>query len=75
MLKPFGLIVWNRTRLQWIGSSRLRNHTQQSRESKLSWNATYESLLRTRNPFPRLIPLSEMIDFLVEVWELEGLYD
>ncbi|KAK8682936.1 hypothetical protein V6N13_039015 [Hibiscus sabdariffa] len=29
----------------------------------------------TRNPFPRPVPLSEMIDFLVEVWEQEGLYD
>ncbi|XVE98333.1 hypothetical protein REPUB_Repub03eG0097300 [Reevesia pubescens] len=70
-----GLIVWNQTRLQWIGSSRPKNHTQQSREPKLSWNATYESLLGTSNPFPRPIPLSEMIDFLVEVWEQEGLYD
>ncbi|KAK6236201.1 hypothetical protein SCA6_011538 [Theobroma cacao] len=70
-----GLIVWNQSRLQWIGSSRPRNHTQQSRETGLSLNATYESLLGTRNPFPRPIPLSEMIDFLVEVWEQEGLYD
>ncbi|XVF88368.1 hypothetical protein PTKIN_Ptkin19aG0045100 [Pterospermum kingtungense] len=67
------LIVWNQTRLQWIGSSRPRNHTQQYREPRLSWNATYESLLGTRNPFPRPIPLSEMIDFLVEVWDQEGL--
>ncbi|XP_021276804.1 uncharacterized protein LOC110411107 [Herrania umbratica] len=70
-----GLILWNQSRLQWIGSSRPRNHTQQSRETRLSWNATYESLLGTRNPFPGPIPLSEMIDFLVEVWEQEGLYD
>ncbi|XVF34652.1 hypothetical protein REPUB_Repub18cG0077200 [Reevesia pubescens] len=69
------LILWNQTRLQWIGNSKPTNHTQQSREPILSWNATYESLLGTRNPFPRSIPLSEMIDFLVEVWEQEGLYD
>ncbi|PPR80558.1 hypothetical protein GOBAR_AA40157 [Gossypium barbadense] len=37
-------------------------------------NASYESLLGTRNPFPRPILLSEMVDFLVEVWEEEGLY-
>ncbi|XP_022755136.1 uncharacterized protein LOC111303271 isoform X2 [Durio zibethinus] len=70
-----GLIVWNQTRLQWIGSSRPRNHIQQSREPKLSWNATYESLLGTTNPFPLPIPLPEMIGFLVKVWEQEGLYD
>ncbi|MBA0744740.1 hypothetical protein Gogos_007353, partial [Gossypium gossypioides] len=69
-----GLIVWNQARLQWIGSNRPRNHTQQSRQPRLSSNASYESLLGTRNPFPRPILLSEMVDFLVEVWEEEGLY-
>ncbi|PPD84521.1 hypothetical protein GOBAR_DD18530 [Gossypium barbadense] len=61
-------------RLQWIGSNRPRNHTRQSRQPRLSSNASYESLLGTRNPFPRPILLSEMVDFLVEVWEEEGLY-
>ncbi|OMO81175.1 hypothetical protein CCACVL1_12574 [Corchorus capsularis] len=54
-----GLIVWNQTRLQWIGNRRPRNHTQQSREPGLSWNASFESLLGTRNPFPQPIPLSD----------------
>ncbi|KAE8680821.1 putative small heat-shock protein [Hibiscus syriacus] len=40
-----------------------------------SWNATYESLLGSNKPFPQPIPLPEMIDFLVDVWEQEGLYD
>ncbi|KAK8679245.1 hypothetical protein V6N13_144707 [Hibiscus sabdariffa] len=70
-----GLVIWNQARLQWIGSGRHRNHTQRSREPRLSSNASYESLLGTRNPFPQPILLSEMIGFLVEVWEHEGLYD
>ncbi|CAN6455131.1 unnamed protein product [Victoria cruziana] len=40
-----------------------------------SWNATYDSLLGTNKPFPQPIPLSEMVDFLVDVWEAEGMYD
>ncbi|KAI5680817.1 hypothetical protein M9H77_02044 [Catharanthus roseus] len=40
-----------------------------------SWNATYETLLGTNKRFPQPIPLSEMVDFLVEIWEQEGLYD
>ncbi|KAH7574129.1 hypothetical protein JRO89_XS03G0255600 [Xanthoceras sorbifolium] len=40
-----------------------------------NWNATYESLLGTNKPFSRPIPLPEMVDFLVDVWEQEGLYD
>ncbi|KAG6662471.1 hypothetical protein I3843_03G227700 [Carya illinoinensis] len=70
-----GLLLWNQTRLQWTGSSRSRDQTQQSREPQLSCNVTYESFLGTKQPFPQPIPLSEMIEFLVDVWDQEGLYD
>ncbi|KAJ0031679.1 hypothetical protein Pint_13010 [Pistacia integerrima] len=93
-----GLLLWNQVRLEWIGSSKSKNQTQHSWEPKSSWPATYESLLGSRNPFPRPIPLNvelnisplrkgdryikplsrkepEMVDFLVDVWEHEGLYD
>ncbi|KAK1576127.1 hypothetical protein Q3G72_004175 [Acer saccharum] len=39
------------------------------------WNATYDSLLGSNKPFPQPIPLPEMVDFLVDVWEQEGMYD
>lgn len=70
-----GLLLWNQTRLQWIGSSRSRVQTQQRRNPRLGWNPTYENLLGAKQPFPQPIPLSEMIEFLVDVWEQEGLYD
>jgi len=68
------LIMWNEMRQQWVGD-RPRNQARQSREPVLSWNTTYESLLGTNRPFPQLIPLPEMVEFLVDVWEQEGLYD
>ncbi|CAI5481187.1 unnamed protein product [Closterium sp. Yama58-4] len=37
--------------------------------------STYEDLLSTSRPFPQPIPLPEMVRFLVNVWEQEGLYD
>ncbi|KAL0547484.1 hypothetical protein IC582_017420 [Cucumis melo] len=40
-----------------------------------SWSATYDSLLGNNKPFPQPIPLGEMVDFLVDIWEQEGLYD
>ncbi|CAI0444360.1 unnamed protein product [Linum tenue] len=40
-----------------------------------SWNSSYESLLGSNKPFTRPVPLAEMVDFLVDVWEQEGLYD
>ncbi|XP_072985480.1 uncharacterized protein [Typha latifolia] len=70
-----GLLLWNQSRQQWIGNRQPNSRSQQIREPKLSWNATYESLLGTNKPFPQRIPLSEMVDFLVDVWDLEGMYD
>ncbi|XP_060208926.1 uncharacterized protein LOC132636211 isoform X2 [Lycium barbarum] len=69
-----GLILWSKTRQEWIGNKTPQKRTS-PRESKLSFDASYETLLGTNKPFPQPIPLSEMIDFLVDVWELEGLYD
>ncbi|WOK93948.1 protein of unknown function DUF4050 [Canna indica] len=70
-----GLDLWNQTRQQWTGNKRPKTLPQQVPEPRLSWNATYDSLLGSNKPFPQPIPLSEMIDFLVDVWEQEGLYD
>ncbi|CAK7353680.1 unnamed protein product [Dovyalis caffra] len=69
-----GLLLWNQTRQQWFGNKKPQNKTQ-VREPTISWNATYESLLGSNKPFSRPIPLAEMVDFLVDVWEQEGLYD
>ncbi|KAI3870391.1 hypothetical protein MKW92_045262 [Papaver armeniacum] len=70
-----GLLLWNQTRQQWIGNRNSGNPTPQVQEPRLSWNATYDSLLGTNKLFPQPIPLSEMVDFLVDVWEQEGMYD
>ncbi|KAA3489321.1 Germin-like protein subfamily 1 member 15 [Gossypium australe] len=75
LLLDAGLILWNQTRQRWVGNKKSENQPQQAREPKLNWNATYESLLGSNKLFPQPIPLSEMIDFLVDVWEQEGLYD
>ncbi|KAK1298768.1 hypothetical protein QJS10_CPB14g01064 [Acorus calamus] len=70
-----GLLLWNQTRPQWVGNRKPENRVQQVKEPRLSWNTTYDSLLGTNKSFPQPIPLSEMIDFLVDVWEQEGMYD
>ncbi|KAL2895956.1 hypothetical protein RDABS01_000490 [Bienertia sinuspersici] len=69
-----GVLMWNQVRQQWVGDRKPHNQPKM-REPRLSWNATYESLLGTNKPFPQPIPLPEMVDFLVDVWEQEGLYD
>ncbi|KAA8541912.1 hypothetical protein F0562_023064 [Nyssa sinensis] len=70
-----GLLLWNQTRQQWVGNKRPESGAQQLREPKLSWNATYDSLLGSNKPFAQRVPLSEMVDFLVDIWEQEGMYD
>ena len=37
-------------------------------------DAVYEDLLASTTPFPRPIPLPEMVDFLVDTWIEDGLY-
>ena len=41
----------------------------------LSVDITYEELLMTNKPFAQPVALQEMVDFLVDCWEQEGLYD
>ena len=35
----------------------------------------YEDVLATDRPFPQPVPLAEMVDFLVDCWDADGLYD
>nr|GMD44117.1 uncharacterized protein LOC109169591 isoform X1 [Ipomoea batatas] len=69
-----GFLLWNQIRQQWVGNRETKKRAAVD-EPKLSFDATYDSLLGTNKPFPQPIPLSEMVDFLVDVWEQDGLYD
>ncbi|KAM3227667.1 hypothetical protein ACQJBY_059428 [Aegilops geniculata] len=52
-----GLLLWNQTRQQWVGNRRLNSQRQKTREPKIGWNATYESLLGSTKTFAQPIPL------------------
>ncbi|KAJ6808448.1 uncharacterized protein M6B38_352950 [Iris pallida] len=67
-------IAWNQRRKEWVGDSS-KEARRVSREPIISWCTTYEDLLSTNQPFAQPIPLSEMVDFLVDIWHEEGLYD
>ncbi|CAN4097881.1 unnamed protein product [Withania somnifera] len=69
-----GLLLWNQTRQLWCGNRTLQKRAS-VREPKLSSDMSYETLLGTNKLFPQPIPLPEMVDFLVDVWVQEGLYD
>ncbi|KAL1210353.1 hypothetical protein V5N11_006685 [Cardamine amara subsp. amara] len=68
-----GLIFWNQTRQQWR-ECRSRQQRRVPEPAIISGNSTYNSLLSTNKLFPRPIPLQEMVHFLVDVWDEEGLY-
>ncbi|KAL5211391.1 hypothetical protein ABZP36_022238 [Zizania latifolia] len=61
-----GLLLWNQTRLQWVGNRKHNPQCQQPREPKISWNATYESLLGSTKPFAQQIPLG--VRSLTKLW-------
>ncbi|KAG0484422.1 hypothetical protein HPP92_008301 [Vanilla planifolia] len=67
-------IAWVAQRKEWIGDP-TRKTRQAVREPIISWCTTYDDLFFTNSRFPQPIPLSEMVDFLVDVWQEEGLYD
>ncbi|KAI5060241.1 hypothetical protein GOP47_0024661 [Adiantum capillus-veneris] len=68
------LLLWEEQRRQWVGNRRERS-SKDACEPVLSAETTYEDLLTTSRPFPRPVPLKEMMQFLVKIWMQEGLYD
>ncbi|KAL7093511.1 hypothetical protein ACP275_11G044600 [Erythranthe tilingii] len=69
-----GLRLWNQSRLQWCGNKKPQKQGK-VQEPVLNWNANYENLLGTSKRFAEPVPLSEMVDFLVDIWDQEGLYE
>ncbi|GLT56686.1 hypothetical protein SLA2020_297120 [Shorea laevis] len=67
-------ISWHEMRRQWVGDQSKRPK-RMPREPIMSWTTTYEDLLCSTEPFQQPIPLAEMVDFLVDIWQEEGLYD
>ncbi|KAL7148229.1 hypothetical protein ABFS83_06G164300 [Erythranthe nasuta] len=66
--------VWNESRRKWIGNVSNRSE-RTTKDPIISWSMTYEDLLSTHEPFTERIPLTEMVDFLVDIWHDEGLFD
>ncbi|XP_074585952.1 uncharacterized protein LOC141841669 isoform X2 [Curcuma longa] len=69
-----GTIAWNEMRRKWLGDNSKKCRRIPS-EPSITWFSTYDDLLSTSRPFPQAIPLSEMVDFLVDIWQDEGLYE
>ncbi|KAL8518064.1 hypothetical protein ACS0TY_009376 [Phlomoides rotata] len=66
--------AWNESRRKWIGNVSQRLD-RAPKDPIISWSTTYEDLLSTNELFPEPIPLPEMVDFLVDIWHDEGLFD
>ncbi|XP_038903277.1 uncharacterized protein LOC120089909 [Benincasa hispida] len=67
-------IAWHERRREWVGDHS-ENVQRAPMEPILSWTTTYADLLLTAEPFQQPIPLAEMVDFLVDIWHEDGLYD
>ncbi|KAM1441577.1 hypothetical protein ACFXTO_009673 [Malus domestica] len=67
-------VAWQERRREWVGDQSQKSQ-RAPREPIMSWTTTYEDLLLSTEPFQEPIPLAEMVDFLVNIWQEEGLYD
>ena len=74
-----GLNHWEAQRAAWIARPSASNGGGENpgamRRPVLSPDATYDDLLTSSKPFDKPVPLVEMGDLLVEVWEEDGMYD
>jgi hypothetical protein len=70
---PIALNNWEKDRAQWTKPK--SGYKKQHKRPVLSVDITYEELLMTNKPFVQPISLTEMVEFLVDCWEQEGLYD
>ncbi|RVW13003.1 hypothetical protein CK203_095224 [Vitis vinifera] len=67
-------IAWHQRRKEWVGDES-QKPKRVHKEPVMSWTTTYEDLLLSTDRFHQPIPLAEMVDFLVDIWHEEGLYD
>ncbi|KAL2227617.1 uncharacterized protein LOC105174185 [Sesamum indicum] len=67
-------IAWDESRRNWVGDASQKS-LRTPKDPTINWSTTYEDLLSTTDPFPQPIPLADMVDFLVDIWHDEGLFD
>ncbi|CAA0827372.1 Unknown protein [Striga hermonthica] len=83
-----GLLLWNQEREKWRSGKKDVTRSKKWRIPKLrtlclcigkrfccGGSSAYDKMLGKKKPLPRPIPLHEMVDFVVDIWEQEGLYD
>ncbi|XP_061357159.1 uncharacterized protein LOC133301532 [Gastrolobium bilobum] len=67
-------IAWHQRRKEWVGNQS-KKLERPPKDPIVSLATSYEDLLLSTEPFQQPIPLAEMVDFLVDSWHEEGLYD
>ncbi|RAL42722.1 unnamed protein product [Cuscuta campestris] len=67
-------IAWEESRRKWTGDPSEKPE-KVAKDPIISWTLDYDDLLSTNEPFAERIPLPEMVDFLVDIWYDEGLFD
>ncbi|XP_027353410.1 uncharacterized protein LOC113863856 [Abrus precatorius] len=67
-------LAWCQMRTEWVGDQS-KKLQRPPKDSTISQTTSYEDVLLSKDPFQQLIPLAEMVNFLVKTWLEEGLYD
>ncbi|CAH9116020.1 unnamed protein product [Cuscuta europaea] len=64
----YGAQAWEESRRQWVGYTSQKPKKKAKNPILPWWSLRYEDVLLTSRPFPKPIPLYEMVDFLVDDW-------
>ncbi|KAK2418233.1 hypothetical protein QL285_040449 [Trifolium repens] len=67
-------IAWNKMRTEWVGD-RSKNIQKPSEASTICLTASSDHMLFSGEPFHPPIPLPVMVDYLVKMWDDEGLFE
>mmetsp|Transcript_15888 Transcript_15888/g.34293 ORF Transcript_15888/g.34293 Transcript_15888/m.34293 type:complete len:116 (-) Transcript_15888:975-1322(-) len=74
--QPFvntGYNTWLERRAQWL-SQASSSSVKQRRQQRNRLHLTYDMVL-SMNPFPKPVPLEDVVEALVDLWEQEDMYD
>lgn len=74
-----GLLNWNEQRERWLAKGRVAGAAPAPRPKAVEVSVdVIEGVIadaETVRDLPRPVPLPQMVDILVELWEEEGLFD
>mmetsp|Transcript_23934 Transcript_23934/g.39351 ORF Transcript_23934/g.39351 Transcript_23934/m.39351 type:complete len:101 (-) Transcript_23934:412-714(-) len=69
-----GLVLWEQARSQWRAKPPGWQRPPRSRPP-IDADDLFDDIVSSNRPFPQRVPLPDMVNVLLEIWEADGLLD